>query len=352
MANRYPLILDTSDGNKIKELPANDNLYLRTNSIHEVQDINALGTINAADIKIGGQRIQPKSLLDLTDTPTTFNGQENRLLKVNSSATGLDFVDIGDLGDITAGTINLTDDLIPTQTENSIIGTPSRQFQEIYVKDTYSNLRGYDGTLVFDAENNQVLYSAIVGAPDSLSEFTNDVGYITISQVADYVSNNLIITDFVGSVFGDDSTVLVDGINNKIVGPIEAPSIVSESYIEAASTVSASGFGSNIPNEFINLGVNASSVNLAAPINMLNFNITNATEISATKFNGDIIGSLKAVDESVIIDAVNKEIVATINDLKIIGETNNGNEISDTVNPVEWLKITANGYTRYIKLYA
>jgi len=52
MANRYPLIIDVSDGNKIKELPAGDNLYLRNNSIEEVQDINALGTIDAAAITI------------------------------------------------------------------------------------------------------------------------------------------------------------------------------------------------------------------------------------------------------------------------------------------------------------
>ena len=41
MANRFPLVLDTTDGNKIKEIPAGDNLDLRNVSIEDVQNINA-----------------------------------------------------------------------------------------------------------------------------------------------------------------------------------------------------------------------------------------------------------------------------------------------------------------------
>jgi len=33
MANRFPLVLDTADGNKIKEIQTGDNLYLSDNSI-------------------------------------------------------------------------------------------------------------------------------------------------------------------------------------------------------------------------------------------------------------------------------------------------------------------------------
>ena len=34
------------------------------------------------------------------------------------------------------------------------------------------------------------------------------------------------VRDIKGSVFGDDSTLLVDGVNGKIVGPIESTSIL------------------------------------------------------------------------------------------------------------------------------
>ena len=42
MANRYPLILDTTDANKIKELQTGDNLNLADNSIVGVQNITAV----------------------------------------------------------------------------------------------------------------------------------------------------------------------------------------------------------------------------------------------------------------------------------------------------------------------
>ena len=42
MANRYPLILDTTDSNKIKELQTGDNLNLADNSIVGVQNITDL----------------------------------------------------------------------------------------------------------------------------------------------------------------------------------------------------------------------------------------------------------------------------------------------------------------------
>jgi hypothetical protein len=216
MANRYPLILDVTDGNKIKELPEGDNLYLRTNSIEEVQDINALGTINAADIRIAGQRLQPQGILDFTDTPSSYEGAANQILKVKSTEDGIDFVDVGDLGDLTAGNIIITGSIVPDQDNTSSLGNESRKYTNVRSYNLFGNLRGHDGTLVFDAATSRLFYGALVGAPTSLSEFTNDVGYVTINQVSSYLEDNLTISDFRGSVFADDSTLLVDGVNGNI----------------------------------------------------------------------------------------------------------------------------------------
>ena len=84
MANRYPLIIDTTDGNKIKELPAGDNLYLRNNSIEDVQNINALGTINAAVIRVGGEALVAQQFTDLTDVPNSLSGEGNKFIKVKN----------------------------------------------------------------------------------------------------------------------------------------------------------------------------------------------------------------------------------------------------------------------------
>lgn len=228
MANRYPLVLDTADGNKIKELPEGDNLYLRTNSIEDVQNINALGVINAADIRIGGQTLQAQNILDLADTPSSFVGAANQILKVKSTEDGIDFVDIADLGDLTAGTITLTGNIVPNQDNISSLGTDSKKYNNVKSYNLFGNLRGYDGTLVFNASTNKLFYTALQGAPTSLSEFTNDVGYITIDQVGDYLENNLTVSDFQGSVFSDDSTILVDAVNGEIVAPIRNLEIVGE----------------------------------------------------------------------------------------------------------------------------
>ena len=45
MANRFPLVIDTSNENKISELPAGDNLNLSNSDISAVQDIYVQGTI-------------------------------------------------------------------------------------------------------------------------------------------------------------------------------------------------------------------------------------------------------------------------------------------------------------------
>ena len=41
MANRYPLVVDTTDGNKVKEIPNGDSLQLTGNSIIGVVTCNS-----------------------------------------------------------------------------------------------------------------------------------------------------------------------------------------------------------------------------------------------------------------------------------------------------------------------
>lgn len=319
MANRYPLVLDTTDGNKIKELPEGDDLYLRTNSIEEVQNINALGVINAAEITIAGERLQPKTILDLSDTPSSYTGQANRILKVNNAADGLDFVDIADIGDITAGTINLTGDIIPTQTNSSTLGTPADKFNNIFSNDLYGNLRGFDGSLVFDATTSKILYAAITGAPDSLSEFTNDAGYVTISDVNDYLNNNLTISDFRGSVFADDSTLLVDGVAGRLNpaaifgefgGEVSGPSFRTSTLINDSELLITTDGDFLTQTIDIQPGGTTSFVNIISPNIQFLGDIVNRLQLEEgidvkNGITGDITGSVFADDSTVMVDAIN-----------------------------------------------
>jgi len=240
MANRYPLILDTTDGNKLKELPEGDDLYLRNSSISEVQDINSLGTINAAAITVNGESVLSAYFLGLSDTPNSYSSAANTLVKVNSSGTGLVFAPFSDFGDITLDDVTINSSILPDTTDVSDIGSEILRFNEVYAVSFIGSLRGNDGTLVFDGNTNQISYAAIFGAPTDLGEFTNDAGYITVNDV------DLSLTgDLIGSVFADDSTLLVDGVNGKIVGEIET-TIVSADEIHNADLITGKLGGSDL----------------------------------------------------------------------------------------------------------
>src|SRR5210317_661863 len=91
MANRFPLILDTTDGNKIKELPDGDNLDLTNSSITSVNDITSAGTISTQELLVRGNTVAPVEFSDLVDTPDNFTGSANYFVKVNAAGTGIEF---------------------------------------------------------------------------------------------------------------------------------------------------------------------------------------------------------------------------------------------------------------------
>jgi len=63
MANRFPLILDTADSNKIKELPSGDNLDLTGSGISAVESITSSSTITSKEIKITGYTTSERDAL-------------------------------------------------------------------------------------------------------------------------------------------------------------------------------------------------------------------------------------------------------------------------------------------------
>jgi hypothetical protein len=212
MTNRYPLIIDTADGNKIKELPAGDNLNLLNNSILGVQDITALGTIDAAIIRVAGQRILAQTFTDLSDTPNNYTSAASSFVKVNSAGTALEFADLADLGDITVGNVTVeSGNIVPAVDNTRQLGTTAKKFTQIHAIDVYSNLRGRDGSLVFDASNNRIPYAAIFGAPTALSELTNDMGFVDSAGIGAAIDSYL--SDSTNTV----ANRLVNGLNELVL---------------------------------------------------------------------------------------------------------------------------------------
>jgi hypothetical protein len=69
MANRYPIIVDTTNGNQFRELPEGDNLLLTGSSLVNVLNITAIGTIESQRLVINNQEFTG-SYNDLEDLPS------------------------------------------------------------------------------------------------------------------------------------------------------------------------------------------------------------------------------------------------------------------------------------------
>ena len=227
MANRFPLILDTTDGNKIKEIPSGDNLDLRNVSIVDAQNIDALGTINAAGIKINGADVQPGAFTDLDDTPVGYTGFEGYLIRVKVDGTGLEYVELGSEDTpLNTNTLTVSETIIPDEDTGATIGAADNRFDGVFANYFQGSIKDNTGSTVFDAATGKIPYVAIVGAPNLISDLENDEGYIKASElravIPSFIEDGLVeveVTntgDLVGSVIGEDSTVLVDSLTSRI----------------------------------------------------------------------------------------------------------------------------------------
>ena len=242
MANRFPLVLDTTDNNKIKEIQAGDNLNLTDNSITGVQNIFAAGTINASDIKVNGNRLVAQAFADLTDTPSSFIGAPNYFVKVKADGTGLEYRPLSDLGNIEIDTITVDTSIVPSVDGVGNLGTEAAKFNEIVATTLKGNLVAFDETIVFNATTGKVSYAALQGAPEFLSEFTDDVGYLRSADLDTALAGLFddgvpFTTDIVGSVFGDDSTLLVDGVNGIVTGDVLNSQVTTTDLITTTATI-------------------------------------------------------------------------------------------------------------------
>ena len=346
MANRFPLVLDTTDGNKIKELPDGDNLDLTNTSITSVNDINAVGTITTERLLVGGNTVSPVNFLDLVDTPTTFAGTANYFVKVNSSGDGIDFRPLTDLGTLNVDSILSTGDLKPSVDGVGNVGTEAKKFNEVVATTLKGNLVSYNEEIVFDATSGKVSYGALQGAPQFLSEFSDDVGYLRTADLDDTLSSLFdegvpFESDIKGSVFGDDSTVIVDGVAGLVVGNIQNQNIESANIVAGDITVtnvevngafvfngaqsvgltildSVTGVGGltlttdgTLAEELIDItpaladgevNINANKIRLLGDV---------STPITASGgFVGDLTGSVVSDNSTVVIDGVSGKIVS------------------------------------------
>jgi len=276
MANRFPLIIDTENGNRISELPAGDNLDLTGSGIINAASVSVNGSITTSSIIINGQSLSAvafsNNFEDLDNVPVGFSGDYDDL--INKPTPVLSTWDLNDI----QGVVPNNGDILRYNTLNSQwepeelvqdFDLSNRTLQDIGNVITTGDitnkyLKYYAGAW----RAAGVTYAEVQNAPTKLSQLINDVGYITTqgedSQTLSFDGNNLTISngntvditqtisydgsslslsnsntvdtggldaifrtlrtvegytgDVTGSVFADDSSLLVDGVNGTIPG--------------------------------------------------------------------------------------------------------------------------------------
>ena len=276
MAVRYPLVIDTTDNNKIKELPLNDSLNLSSNSIVNAVNITASGTLTVANLVVDSNSVSingnpiatvalTNSYTDLSNKPSLFDGQYASLTgRPTIVSTTEDLADVSSTqatngqaliynstsgvyepGSIADAALDLTGQSISELADVAVISIATNQV-----------LKWTGATFA----NSNVAFSELTGTPTTLSGYGITNAY-TKAEVDAQISAPT--GDLKGSVFGDDSTLLIDGINSKLVGPVNNSSVTTISLV-------------------------------------------------ATSIVGDIKGSVFADDSTLLVDAVNGTITATV----------------------------------------
>ena len=195
MANRYPLIVDANDGNKLKEIPSGDNLQLTSNGIIGVTDVTASGTVaagvlSATSIKKGGTELATVAVTG------SYNDLINRPTQLSNLIDDLNVLVPGDnVGQLTNNVGYLT-----TVAFGDLTAIPT-------------TLAGYGITDAATSVQGALAGTAVQPGAN-ISTLFNNAGYVTAADL----SNGLITVDvnntgdLVGSVFADDSTLMIDSI--------------------------------------------------------------------------------------------------------------------------------------------
>lgn len=262
MANKFPLIFDTTDGNKIKELPSGDNLNLQGSSIVDVININASGTLQAnalsvQSISIGGSSLSSVALTgdytSLINRPTIFSGDYNDLNNRPVIFSG-SYTDLTNKPVIPTAVSQLTNDAgYVTSVTATVLASNVIGLADVAVTNDYNDLDNLPDVIV-------------------RSELTN--GTLTID-----VTNTGNLT---GSVFSEANVLLVDHING----------IVPASVLSGTAGIDINSVGNSAFNEM-------SAVRLSVAL--------------ATFEDLKLEGNLTADDSSLIIDGTTKRIFGSFN---------------------------------------
>lgn len=305
MAVRYPLVVDTTDNNKIKELPSGDSLNLSGNDIVNVVNVTASGTLTVQNLAvesttftIDGNSLNSVafsgSYLDLTNTPTLFDGAYSSLSGKPSIPGSIE--DLANVGSTA-----------PTNGQVLVYNTTLGRYEPGNINADFDNqfsLQDIDdlSNVVFIGDKTNDVLKFDNGVWKNLRvDYSELTGTTNVVEQGDTLTGSL-VGDVKGSVFGDDSSVLVDSVNNNINGTIKSDtwSLGSDSYL-TISNGGATGPGpiQIVASAQLDLRVGSGYKVIAHG----NVEVENGLTV-ANGITGDLTGSVFADDSSLLVDAV------------------------------------------------
>jgi len=207
MTDRFPLIVDIADGNKIKELPSGDNLNLQNSSIVNADQLQ-VGVVDAGTITQNGDSFADVAISgsfnDLSDQPIPFDKDYNSLSNlptIPSSTRQLN--DVYDV-EATEGQVLVKNALSGRFEPRDISGEFDltnygiSDLDDVVLTGNLTNkyLRNIQGAWRASLIN----WSEIQNRPLKNSRFTNDSGYLNPATLDAYITTDSTITYTTGEI--------------------------------------------------------------------------------------------------------------------------------------------------------
>ena len=361
-------------GDSLSNLDFSVNTISSANSNGDIiLDPNGTGKVKVDNLAITGNTISS------TDTNGNItidpDGTGSIILSSDVSVTGTltlsSSLSANVTGNLTGNVTGTVSSLSNHDTDNLSEGSGNLYFTTTRARESLSAT----GSISYDNS------SGVISFTDAVTSVNGKTGAVTIN-LSDIASSGQLDGDIKGSVFGDDSTLLVNGTNNEIVGTINSASGTITALTSSGITMTAGG-GINastgvIQGEYF-YGENAQVENYRAFDSTLlidgttgtiygtidnslgasfsgtvDFNGATVTNLSLSTLesdlignvvgnvDGDLIGSVFGDDSTAIIDGINK--TATLTELDVDDININGNTITATGSAPQSIVLNVSGF--------
>lgn len=171
------------------------------------------------------------SFLNLTDTPGTYSGQAKKAVVIDTTESGIAFVDVL----YADGSVELAGDMLPDMTSASgvvsirDIGSPTQKFRHAYIHDLYVDagslyvngkkvLEDVSNTIIISTDADQDLKIRTTGTGDVLIQSDNEINLNTKGGVEVLVpaDNSTKHVNFTNQSVNGNITFSADGANGQV----------------------------------------------------------------------------------------------------------------------------------------